>query len=251
MSDKHRRRRVRSDARDSYDDTDANTSVITNPFDEKFNERKPTVTTTPLSNSNQQQQQQQLDQRSNEEILNDTIRVCDETSTLGAETLMKLKAQREQIERADNNLSEIDESMTRSERLIRGIKSIGGALANAFSRPSASNTTTTTTASTTSKTHVTSNGTATMKSTTTRQSVSTAPAGRGAAYGSSKAPSIEDEQLDTLDVLMSGLKGQATAMNTELTTQNDMLTNLDTHLTSTNARIKRNNRQVDHIIAAS
>jgi len=46
------------------------------------------------------------------------------------QTLAKLDAQKEQLKRSEGGLDDINSSMTRSERLIKGMKSIGGALTN-------------------------------------------------------------------------------------------------------------------------
>jgi len=77
--------------------------------------------------------EKQADSRSNMDVLDNTIRVAVEADKMGAETLVKLENQREQLERMDENLASTNDSLNNSERIIRGMKSLGGALHNAFS----------------------------------------------------------------------------------------------------------------------
>jgi hypothetical protein len=67
-------------------------------------------------------------QADNSQTLKNTIKVARETTVVGAATIHKLNEQTEQFNRMDNALEETNESLTRSERILRGMKSIGGAI---------------------------------------------------------------------------------------------------------------------------
>ncbi len=67
-------------------------------------------------------------QAENKETLKHTIKVARETTQVGAATIHKLDEQTEQFQRMDNTLTETQDTLTRSERIIRGMKSWGGTL---------------------------------------------------------------------------------------------------------------------------
>jgi hypothetical protein len=67
-------------------------------------------------------------QNENQATLKNTIRVARETTVVGAATIHKLSEQTEQFERMDQTLSETQDSLSRSERILRGMKSIGGSI---------------------------------------------------------------------------------------------------------------------------
>ena len=58
-----------------------------------------------------------------------------EATDVGQETLMKLTSQKEQMKKMDDDLDKTNESLNRSERVIRGMKSTLGGLKNFFSKP--------------------------------------------------------------------------------------------------------------------
>jgi len=75
---------------------------------------------------------QQL-QEENKETLKNTIRVARDTAQVGASTINKLNEQTEQFERMDRTLDETSDTLSRSERILKGMKSWGGAISNMFS----------------------------------------------------------------------------------------------------------------------
>ena len=74
-------------------------------------------------------------QQQNRESLANSIRMAKEATDVGQETLMKMTAQREQMKKMDDDLDKTNESLNRSERVIRGMKSTLGGLKNLFSKP--------------------------------------------------------------------------------------------------------------------
>ena len=74
-------------------------------------------------------------QQQNRESLANSIRMAKEATDVGQETLMKMTAQREQMKKMDDDLDKTNESLNRSERVIRGMKSTIGGLKNLFSKP--------------------------------------------------------------------------------------------------------------------
>ena len=75
-------------------------------------------------------------QKSRESLAN-TVRMAKESTEVGQDTLMKLTAQKEQMKKMDDDLDKTNESLNRSERVIRGMKSTLDGLRNFFSKPSA------------------------------------------------------------------------------------------------------------------
>ena len=83
-------------------------------------------------------------QSENQATLKNTIKVARETTVVGAATIHKLNDQTEQFQRMDNALVETGDTLSRSERILRGMKSWGGAISqlhkhehsNCFSLPS-------------------------------------------------------------------------------------------------------------------
>lgn len=67
-------------------------------------------------------------QSENASTLKNTIKVARETTVVGAATIHKLNEQTEQFHRMDNALDETNDSLSRSERILRGMKSIGGTI---------------------------------------------------------------------------------------------------------------------------
>lgn len=68
----------------------------------------------------------------NKEALRSALRHADDAEQTGAATMAQLGTQREQLVHMDNKLLEIDDSLTRSDRIIKGMQSIGGAMKNWF-----------------------------------------------------------------------------------------------------------------------
>lgn len=67
-------------------------------------------------------------QQENRAVLQNTVRVARETTSVGAETIHKLHEQSEQFARMENALDDTNDTLSRSERILRGMKSIGGAI---------------------------------------------------------------------------------------------------------------------------
>lgn len=67
-------------------------------------------------------------QSENQATLKNTIKVARETTVVGAATIHKLNDQTEQFQRMDNALVETGDTLSRSERILRGMKSWGGAI---------------------------------------------------------------------------------------------------------------------------
>ena len=59
-------------------------------------------------------------QQKNRESLANSIRMAKEATEVGQDTVMKLTAQKEQMKKMDEDLDKTNESLNRSERVIRG-----------------------------------------------------------------------------------------------------------------------------------
>ena len=80
------------------------------------------------------QKGRELQQRSRESLAN-SLQMAKAATDVGQETLMKLTAQKEQMKKMDDDLDKTNESLNRSERVIRGMKSTIGGIRNFFSKP--------------------------------------------------------------------------------------------------------------------
>lgn len=77
-------------------------------------------------------------QRENAQSLKNSLKHAKEATNVGAGTIVQLQQQTEQMERMEHNLDVTHDSLSRSERIIKGMKSIGGTISNWFtSKPKA------------------------------------------------------------------------------------------------------------------
>jgi len=68
-------------------------------------------------------QVQEEDTRTNTDVLSHAIKVASEATVIGAETGIMLEQQTEQLHRMDHTLAEINASLQRSERILKGMES--------------------------------------------------------------------------------------------------------------------------------
>lgn len=137
-----RRRARKGNDEDGGNPNDAMTAA---GWDHKeYNQRKAKAASSASSSSSggdgygEQSQEDQIIahatklQNENSATLKNTIKVARETTVVGASTIHKLNEQTEQFQRMDNTLTETGDSISRSERILRGMKSFGGAITNMF-----------------------------------------------------------------------------------------------------------------------
>lgn len=65
--------------------------------------------------------------------LDRSIAAASDGLSIGAETLLTLGKQKEQLQRTEDKLDEVNEDMSKSEWILKGMKSIFGAISNVFS----------------------------------------------------------------------------------------------------------------------
>jgi hypothetical protein len=226
-------------------------------------------------------------QQENRDALANSIRVASEATQVGSATITKLNEQKEQMIKMDENLDATNESLTRSNRVIRGMKSIGGSIANFFSKPKQHQSEKLDIGAVESQVRAEQNA----KAAAEREA---ATAGRDSSgrvkqkemsaeekirmersigskmangkYDKFNASSdresekakaavqefeankqIEDQQLDALGELMDTLKMQAGVMNTELKTHAVIINHLDGQIDKTSTRIQQSNREMKKI----
>jgi hypothetical protein len=193
----------------------------------------------------------------NADILDGAIRQAAEAQQTGQATLAQLHSQGEQMKRIDGDLASINQNVTRSQRILRGIGSIGGAIANALTKPrsspstampaaepaSSSSASSKSTSTSTASSKNTANGNSNSKDKSSSQSQSQAQASKGKLVNSRT-----DEQLDVLSGLISNLKNQAQDMNGVLNEQDKMLDHLNTTVDYTDQRLQKTTRQVQKLI---
>jgi len=90
--------------------------------------------TTSTNNNGDEQVQIEEDKRTNEEILDNTIKEAVATTHTGRNTLQQLQTQREQLEKVDRDLNAMNQHLTRTDRILNGMKSFGGAISNLFTK---------------------------------------------------------------------------------------------------------------------
>lgn len=135
-----RKRRARSGSREGDDAVDPHDAMTASGWDRagwrKQQREKAAAAADPTGGwgpAHQTQEEQVIAhaaklQNENQATLKNTIRVARETTVVGAATIHKLSEQTEQFERMDQTLSETQDSLSRSERILRGMKSIGGSI---------------------------------------------------------------------------------------------------------------------------
>ena len=220
-----------------------------------------------------------LQQKSRESLAN-SIRMAKEATDVGQDTLMKLTAQKEQMKKMDEDLDKTNESLNRSERVIRGMKSTLGGLKNFFTKPTAHHserldvrsikidesapkpaTDETADAAEDSVGHARKgHKTATpgypdddeeearhkvplKDRDLSKESTKT----RGALQEFQENMKTEDTQLDELGDLLGQLKGQAKDMNNELKVQEKLVDHLGVQVDKTGARVKNADMNVKQI----
>ena len=223
------------------------------------------------------QKGRELQQKSRESLAN-SIRMAKEATDVGQETLMKLTSQKEQMKRMDDDLDKTNESLNRSERVIRGMKSTLGGLKNFFSKPTEHHS---------EKMDIkgikidngpikaaTEEGEAEEEGQGATVKKHTATPGypddedevnphkvplkdRDLSKESEKTRAFlnevqdnqrtEDTQLDELGDLLGQLKGQAKDMNNELKVQEQLVDHLGVQVDKTGARVSKANTNVKQI----
>eukprot|EP00026_Physarum_polycephalum_P012739 Phypoly_transcript_13068.p1 GENE.Phypoly_transcript_13068~~Phypoly_transcript_13068.p1 ORF type:complete len:299 (+),score=46.60 Phypoly_transcript_13068:71-967(+) len=80
-----------------------------------------------------QQQQQQQQVKVDVETSRNALRIAMETRDIGAATMSELSYQAEVIDLIERDVENIHNNLDKANRLVRGIESVGGTIANAFS----------------------------------------------------------------------------------------------------------------------
>ena len=209
-------------------------------------------------------------QQQNRESLANSIRMAKEATDVGQETLMKMTAQREQMKKMDDDLDKTNESLNRSERVIRGMKSTIGGLKNLFSKPSQHHSERLDIKDVRKEVDreegkqakAEHHGTDEPEHDTRKHSDNEEDEDGETEDGQRKLPvgqrsldnetmkskgaieefrdnqKVEDEQLDELGDLLGQLKGQAKDMNKELRIQEKVVDHLGVQVDKTGARVK-------------
>jgi len=186
----------------------------------------------------------------NEAALDRALMTAADTEKTGAATLGQLVSQREALQRIDASLNEINHTMSRSERLLRGIKSIGGAIANAFTSPSKEP----------DRTMPAPVAVAPVSSSSSSSSSARAESRSSAATATNATKSGEqpqqvqkeksrvDQQLEQLSGVMGTLLQQAQAMQGEIKAQDPLIGHIDESVDRTIHRIDKSNRTITGIL---
>ena len=218
----------------------------------------------------------ELQQKSRESLAN-SIKMASEATHVGQDTLMKLTAQKEQMKKMDDDLDKTNESLNRSERVIRGMKSTIGGIRNFFSNPAQHHSQKLDPKSIKVESfkdaprteegeegeghhEKTKGGTpgypddeedeeeAKRKVPLKDRDLSReSDKSRGFLQEVQKNQEVEDTQLDELGDLLGQLKGQAKDMNNELKVQEKLVDHLGVQVDKTGARVKAADHNVKQI----
>lgn len=158
-----------------------------------------------------------------------SIQTATEAREIGASTIIKLNEQGEQIQRNLHSMDVIDESLSRAQRLVRGMKSTVGAMKNVFTQERAQKT---------ERDRM--DGTLIGRPRSTQQSLasSTSPV---------SVVETEDEQLNVLGGLLDDLNHQARDMNGLLRQQDIYVSELGARIDSTSVNLRTSTRDMRKI----
>ncbi|SPQ96651.1 t-SNARE coiled-coil homology domain-containing protein [Plasmodiophora brassicae] len=176
--------------------------------------------------------------RDEETIRRDALATALATEELGANTLVQLRRQTEQMENMSGELAEVDADLTRTQRTIRSMRSFSGRVKNWFSKSEPLSEIEERRAS---RQASASNGSRETRSqyelnklTRTRQE-----------RRDSTDPSA---QVDALHAVVRNLSAMASDMHSELSIQNDLLNDIDKDMTSVQTSLANQTRQLKKML---
>lgn len=173
----------------------------------------------------------------------------DETLHTGANTAVQLREQTEQIERIHDVVTETHDTMDRSQYILNGMKSWGGAFMNMFRKPPAPGSSSARSEVHVREPHVPAAAEAD-RSGANQLNQQSATSRRRAAPISAEDASAEERQDQKLDQIHSHLKilgTMATDMNSELKHQQTLLDDVDSNIDNLDYRIRDQTRQMRRI----
>ncbi|KAL6079625.1 autophagosome membrane docking [Balamuthia mandrillaris] len=188
-----------------------------------------------------------------------SLRMLEESLAVGAETLVELDRQGEQIRRCNDRMEEIHDNLNTSDRLIRGIGSWFGAFVNSVTSPPAKSSSGARSSQKSRHPSTTPSSSKHQKQqqlkepTTTKQSGrrrSTSRGGREEVQEDSDQHSFDrfmeetDRDLDEMEEKLQGLQRLAMTMSDELQDQDGQLDKLSGNVERANERIRKNTLKV-------
>eukprot|EP00164_Ancoracysta_twista_P001851 GFYU01002432.1.p1 GENE.GFYU01002432.1~~GFYU01002432.1.p1 ORF type:complete len:275 (-),score=44.09 GFYU01002432.1:106-849(-) len=209
----------------------------------------------PVSGGPEQLDLNQMMAESNASIQR-SMRLANDAEQTGAATMVQLHSQTEQIKRVGDDLDAIDENLKTSDRLIRGIESIGGSMMNWFSKGKRTK------------------SDPTIQPTMPGSSGSQGPIGgvqptasgaHAGPSGSNQEPEFttkvygqnatlndyiqeQDKQLDQLSGMLGNLKNMGVAMGGELDKQSQMIDQVDAKVDHVGDKLKGQNRRINKML---
>jgi hypothetical protein len=84
-------------------------------------------------------QQVQTTMKLDTQSTKNALRIASQARDMGTSTLTELTLQAEQLDRIENNVEQIHSNLDRSNRILRGIESFGGAISNSVTKDTTSN----------------------------------------------------------------------------------------------------------------
>jgi len=179
--------------------------------------------------------------------LDNAIAAAAEANATSTDTLVKLNSQKEQLRKVDSDLNDINATMDKSERVIKGMKSLGGALANKFTSPKAHEDTTFKGDDPLAK-RGGGGGGGGAKADSDRRAAGPGVGTRQAQTQAKAEPNTRvDAQLDTLHDLMSNLHMQGQDMQTELAVHDSLIDHVDQTMDRTGPRLQKAVREMKKI----
>ena len=180
------------------------------------------------------QDQIQLKKKEIDEAFDQMLQTLSETEKTGAQTLLTLESQGQQLDKIEDNLDDINQSLSSSERILRRMKSI---LSSVFSRRGSS----LPIPRQDKKPIVNPKKDLSITKESHQQT-------KELQQQHQSQHDEEDAKLDAVSNSMKILLEQANAMNKELSRHNEKLTRIDETVDFTNVRIKRDIKKIDELL---
>lgn len=183
-----------------------------------------------------------------------SLGILRDSEQIGIATAEELARQREQLERTDKRLDEINQTLRFSQKHINGIKSVFSSLKNYMSgrnvqtpSPTTTNTTTTGSESFTTQQNTNQNSDLYQSHPITRireQGLDL----RNQPAGSRDFSSRLDANLQEMSTSISTLKGLAKNLSSEIDSQNDLLDNITDKTENADINIHKQNKDMQKIL---
>ncbi len=167
-------------------------------------------------------------QRENQSVLKKCVYNLHQTRNTGTSILLTLEQQKEQLLRVNNDTNVIDDSLNRSQRTLRGMKSMWGAFINRITSYKPKNY-------------------PNIFAFSTTNNIAIKPINNIESKEKDSINTEDDKCLDEISLLLKDLKEQSKQMNTELQIHNKIIDNIDDKVVNSTGKLKTMNKTMKSI----